>query len=200
MPTPHLLPIAELHEQQISELADLHLRVMHSLLTDLGPAFVDKYYHLASRDETMVGICATAEDSSMLGWVIGSPDPNRMNRRLRSEPLWFLWQLSLALLRHPGLLVQLAASTRTSSAPLGEGTLELTYLGVDSSARGQGLGRALLLAFLESARKLGFNKVGLSVETDNEAARAVYSQAGFTVVNTFREGRYNRQRMELTLK
>jgi ribosomal protein S18 acetylase RimI-like enzyme len=39
----------------------------------------------------------------------------------------------------------------------------------------------------------------LSVEKENVPAIALYEKAGFKVIKTFTEGRYQRHRMELTL-
>ena len=57
---------------------------------------------------------------------------------------------------------------------------ELT-VGVVASARGMGVGAALVRALLESARGGGFERISLSVEPDNPAVR-LYERAGFTRV------------------
>ncbi len=75
--------------------------------------------------------------------------------------------------------------------------LELTYIGVAADARGQGLGKALLAAFVEAGRQAGYRRVVLSVETDNPGALALYNKAGFQITRTFTEGHFERHRMEL---
>jgi ribosomal protein S18 acetylase RimI-like enzyme len=59
-----------------------------------------------------------------------------------------------------------------------ERTPELT-VGVVAGERGRGVGTALLHALLESARDAGFERISLSVESDNPAVR-LYERAGFT--------------------
>jgi ribosomal protein S18 acetylase RimI-like enzyme len=108
--------------------------------------------------------------------------------------------LKLAFTR-PGILIQLVQSVLTASPAnnLRPGQIELTYIGVAPEARGQGLGKTILAAFVESARAAGYTSVALSVETDNPAALALYTKFGFTITQTFREGHYHRHRMEYSL-
>ena len=66
--------------------------------------------------------------------------------------------------------------TKQHSASLGE----VYVVGIDPSAQGRGLGRALTLAGLEHLAGLGVGSVLLYVEADNAPALAVYSGLGFT--------------------
>jgi ribosomal protein S18 acetylase RimI-like enzyme len=56
-----------------------------------------------------------------------------------------------------------------------------------------------LNAFVEASRAKGYRSVVLSVEEENLPAITLYEKAGFKVVKTFSEGRYQRHRMELML-
>jgi GNAT superfamily N-acetyltransferase len=51
---------------------------------------------------------------------------------------------------------------------------------VRESARGTGLGRALVEKVLDVARARGCKRVELDVQSDNTAARALYESAGFS--------------------
>jgi GNAT superfamily N-acetyltransferase len=51
---------------------------------------------------------------------------------------------------------------------------------VDASARGAGLGRALLEATLERARSRGCRRLGLDVNEANETALRLYGSVGFS--------------------
>jgi len=61
----------------------------------------------------------------------------------------------------------------------------LEELYVAPAKRGQGLGRALLEAAMETARRQGAARIELGTSEDDTAARALYESAGFTN----REGR-----------
>ena len=65
-------------------------------------------------------------------------------------------------------------------APVGE----VYVVGVDPDARGDGLGRLLMLTGLHHLRNRGLDCVLLYVESDNTAAVAVYSRLGFQLVAT----------------
>jgi ribosomal protein S18 acetylase RimI-like enzyme len=194
-----IVPVAQLNGLQILELARLHQAVMHSLLSELGLPVVERYYQIAAKDSTVIGLCALSETGQLPGWAIGSPRPDQLNGRLREGLLWFISQTIRVLVTRPRLIRQLWASMRTASAPIPAGGIELTYLGVEHSARKQGVGREILQAFLRAARDAKYHLVVLSVEVENLDAIALYTRAGFAITGTFTEGSFHRHRMELTL-
>ena len=55
-------------------------------------------------------------------------------------------------------------------------------IAVHEAHRGHAIGRSLLEALLEAARKDGFRAVSLSVARANERARRLYERCGFAVV------------------
>ncbi len=205
----NLLPLAKLPPASLPALADLHAATMPTLLTDLGRAVVLRYYQIAQADPSVIALCVLeapqpvtetpiSTPQSPIAYCLGSPNPSALNARLRTPLPWFAGQLlKLAFIR-PGVLVQLAQSVLTASSAndLLPGQIELTYIGVAPAARGQGLGTTILAAFVEAARAAGYTSIALSVETDNPAAIALYTKFGFTISQTFREGRYHRHRME----
>lgn len=200
-----LLPLVQLPASALPALAELHSATMPTLLADLGQPFVLRYYQLAQADPAAIGFCALDNPISnsqftrpILGYVLGSPDPSGLNARLRQPLTWFAGQMLRLTFTRPGVLLQLAQSVLTASPAntLRPGQIEVTYLGVAPSARGQGLGRSLLTAFIDAAHAAGYTSVALSVETDNPTALALYTKLGFQVTQTFTEGRYHRHRME----
>jgi ribosomal protein S18 acetylase RimI-like enzyme len=60
-------------------------------------------------------------------------------------------------------------------------------IGVLSSHRRQGIGKALLETTLTAARERGLTRVELFVRTDNEPARRLYEKVGFTMEGTLRK-------------
>ncbi len=60
-----------------------------------------------------------------------------------------------------------------------EASLYIDFLGVDPGARRRGLGRDLLVATLDLARRRGMERAFLTVYVSNEAARALYAGLGF---------------------
>ena len=192
-------PIAQLDVSGLERLAALHQPVMHTLLSALGLPVVRRYYEICQRDPSVVGLCAVSETGEMLGWAVGSPHPDQVNAQLRTPLIWFAGQMLTLAVRRPAALMQLAQSVLTASDAnaLRPGQIELTYIGVAGAARGRGLGKGLLAAFLEASRAAGYVSVALSVETDNPTAIALYTNGGFQITRTFHEGRFERHRMEM---
>lgn len=193
------IPVAELNDVQLKDLAFLHHRAMHSLLTDLGLPFLERYYQLARADSSVIGLCALDAEGRPLGWAVGSPTPEQVIRRMSEAKGWFILHMLRVLMTNPKTLWQAFVSSRIAAVAMKPGTVELTYIGVDTSARKQGLGHELLTAFIEIAREKKYKSVELSVEGDNAAAIALYTGAGFRVARSFTEGAFNRHRMELIL-
>jgi ribosomal protein S18 acetylase RimI-like enzyme len=194
-------PLSTLDQPALTRLARLHCAVMHTLLAELGEPIVLRYYQVAQRDPSVLGLCIISPLDQPVAWAIGSPDPGALNARLRQPLPWFAGQILRLALTRPGALLELARSVLSANPAnqLQPGQIELTYIGVAASAQGQGLGKSILAAFLQAARQAGHSAVALSVETDNPAALALYTRAGFRLTQTFSEGRFKRQRMEYPL-
>jgi ribosomal protein S18 acetylase RimI-like enzyme len=195
-----LTELSQLSDDAIERLAVLHQSVMHTLLSDLGLPMVLRYYQIAQTDPGVIGLCASSKDGHMLGWTMGSPHPDKINTQLRSPLTWFIPQILRVMVTRPAVFWQLIASVlSTNQAELKSEAVELTYIGVASDQRGRGLGKILLNAFIEASHSHGYHSVVLSVEKENVPAIQLYEKAGFKIINTFSEGRYQRHRMELTL-
>lgn len=195
-----VVPLASLSAEQITEVASLHIRTMSTLLSDLGLPIVRKYYEIASRDPAVIGLCAI-DGGHVVGYAVGTPDPGRLFGFVRSPVYWFAWQLLGSAFVRPDIIRQIVVSlVRSSQHAVRHGEIELTYIGIAPEFRGSGRGRQMLEEFCTRAGEAGHRAIVLSVETDNAAARAIYSKAGFRVIDTFREGRFDRHRMARSLE
>jgi ribosomal-protein-alanine acetyltransferase len=67
-------------------------------------------------------------------------------------------------------------------APRGSGQADIQTIAVASTARRAGLGRTLMLALLDEARRREAADVFLEVRADNPAAQALYAELGFEQV------------------
>ena len=193
-----IVPIRQLSDRQISEVAKLHHEVLHSLLSELGLPFLERYYRIVRDDEAVIGFCVLAEDGSSLGWVVGASKPDQVNGRLREPLSWFIPQILQVLFTRPALIWQLVLSSRSASFEMKPGCIELVYLGVAASTRGRGLGRKLMDVFVQACAK-DYRYISLSVEEENTDAIRLYTKAGYKIMETIVEGRYKRHRMELNI-
>ena len=69
--------------------------------------------------------------------------------------------------------------TRVKEAATGEQEGRIYMLGVDPDYRGKGIGRRLLLTGLAHLRSKGLRMVGVTVDSDNQTACALYQSVGF---------------------
>lgn len=191
--------LSQLDDDRLNQLAVLHRSVMHTLLSDLGLPIVQKYYQVARSDKSVVGIVVLNSVNEIAGWAMGSPDPSKLNSKLRESLPWFLGQMIRLAVTRPLVIRQLVSSVLSSSSEMEKDAVELTYIGVSSSHQGKRLGRALLDKFIEESRSRGYHSVVLSVEEENKAAMALYKKAGFKIIRSFSEGHYQRHRMEFVL-
>jgi ribosomal protein S18 acetylase RimI-like enzyme len=77
-----------------------------------------------------------------------------------------------------------SATLETEDAGMGDdpvepGTANMRMLGVDPDARGRGVGRSLVEACLDLARRRGKRAVTLHTTTDMKAAHRLYESMGF---------------------
>jgi len=196
-----LRPFSELDDAALERVAALHRAVMHNLLTDLGYPIILRYYELARSAPSVIGFCAVSSAREVLGWAVGSPDPYALNARMQRPRAWFLKQMGQLVARRPAVFLQVLFSAfHSSRQALPERANELTYIAVAPAAQGAGIGRALLGAFTEASRSAGYRSIELTTETDNRHALALYERSGFAVKRAFREGRFDRYRMEKQLR
>jgi len=98
--------------------------------------------------------------------------------------------------RHPVIVamtqrnvVGYASLTRWSDRCAYDGTAETSFY-VRSSARNRGIGRALKLAIIEEARRLGYHTLLARVAAESEVSAHLNRACGFELVGTMREVGY----------
>lgn len=89
------------------------------------------------------------------------------------------WQFLVAEL--DGELVGYVKVARPTPLACNAHVRQIQGLAVDGRARGRGVGRALLRAAMDEARRQGASRITLRVLGHNAPARALYESEGFTV-------------------
>lgn len=196
-----LHPLHGMNPALIAPMAKLHEKALHGLLSEMGYPFVYRYFQLAVQDPSVIGFYALSDKGELIGYVNGTPNPSELNSRMARPLTWFAWQCLRLLFTRPRVLWQAVISSLTISKQMTEepGAIEVVYMSVDPKARGQGLGRILMQAFHDAAREAGYKRVTGSQELDNQVGIDLLYSMGYRVKYLFREGGYDRQRIELLL-
>ncbi len=196
-----LYPIHQIDPALIVPMAKLHESALKILLSDMGFPFVLRYFQLAVEDPSVIGFYAMSEENTLIGYVVGAPRPDELNSKLTKPRLWFLGQCLRLLFTRPRILWQAIVSSLTLSQQVASETeaIEVVYMSVDPQARGKGLGRALMQAFHDASREAGYKRVFGSQEVENDSSISLLTSMGYKVKYNFREGHYDRQRIELIL-
>jgi ribosomal protein S18 acetylase RimI-like enzyme len=184
--TPDDLPgIVKIHQKAFS----------HFFLTRLGSEFLHNYYALVLHYHA--GIVLVGEGPGGLqGFACGFVDPAEFYRLMWRSRGTFIMPVISALVRQPMLAARVLdgvhrIQTRESEWPAG--SCELSSIAVAPEAGGNGLGKALMRAFLAEARSMNAHCVYLTTDADgNDAANAFYRDSGFQHTRRFlqRKGRW----------
>ncbi|MGI9952920.1 GNAT family N-acetyltransferase [Moorellaceae bacterium AZ2] len=161
------------------------------LMTLLGPKFLYAYYQLILEYPSRI-FCVVADDHGKTrGFVAGFLEPNKFYERLSRRK----WKLALAALVHLVLHLTLLprvwhsflrANNLARNSQYAEGAAELASIALDPSLTGRGLGKQLVLAFLNRAREMGAQRVHLTTDAlGNDAVNAFYQRLGFKLSRNF---------------
>ena len=164
-------------------------------LTRLGGEFLRRYYALVLNYPA--GIVLVSERSGMLdGFACGFVEPPEFYRLMWSNKRIFTLPALSALIRRPSLAAGVLYGVRRIQTSASKGparSCELSSIAVAPEAGGNGLGKALVQAFVEQARSMDAQCVYLTTDADgNEPANALYRQVGFQHTQRFlqRKGRW----------
>jgi len=164
-------------------------------LTRLGGEFLRRYYALVL--DYPAGIVLVSDRCGMLdGFACGFVEPPEFYRLMWRNKGTFMLPALSALMRDPSLAAGLMYGIRRIQTSAHKGparSCELSSIAVAPEAGGNGLGKALVQAFVEQARSMEAQCVYLTTDADdNEPANALYRQVGFQHTQRFlqRKGRW----------
>jgi RimJ/RimL family protein N-acetyltransferase len=193
-------PLKEIPLDLLPRIAEIQLHDA-GLLSKLGYPFVLKYFENAIKDEKAFGFYAQDDiTKDIMGFSLASPEPSSLTSKLTEDKVWFIKNILKVFFTKPSVFFQMLISSVTIQSQMDEpNTIECVYFTVDPKYRGQKLGRTLQKALMDEGKKRGYKKIFASVETKNIASLKATQANGFTIVKTFREGRYHRHRLESEL-
>jgi len=173
--------IVTIHQQSFADF----------FLTRLGASFLRQYYSLVLNYRS--GIVLVGESPGALrGFASGFLEPGEFYRLMWRARLTFALPVIAALFRHPSLVTRVLHGVRrihNTASPWPEGSCELASIAVSPSSGGNGLGKALIQAFLAQARSRNARCIFLTTDADgNDAVNAFYRNVGFRHTRRFRQG------------
>ena len=182
--------------QDLAGIVNIHQKSFkHFFLTRLGGDFLRNYYGLVL--QYRAGIILVGEGPGVLeGFACGFVDPAEFYQLMWRFKRIFALPVLSALVHHPSLVTKvLNGVKRIQTAPTAwpARSCELSSIAVTPEASGNGLGKALMRAFLAQARSMEAQCVYLTTDAEgNDAANAFYRDVGFQHTRKFlqRKGRW----------
>lgn len=181
--------VEALESRDIHDVVRIHLSAFPNFfLSFLGPRFLREFYVSFLMDTLAMAFVARDERDDVVGVVVGPLDPRGFFRRLLHRRWWSFCQASLAIaLSRPSTVPRLVrALAYRGDAPEGPARALLSSVAVSPSAQGRGLGKALVLRWLEEARRRGASGCYLITDADNNAAvNGFYLSLGWKIESTY---------------
>ena len=192
----HTQSIRTLDLQDLQQVAALHRAAFpHSFLTVLGQEVVRRYYEwqlVGPHDTTALGKFA---QDTLQGFCFGGIFHGAMNGFLRTNRYYLIGKI----LTHPWVIINSEFRRRmlqgwrlkifrkvdlhptVKPSPIAR-YFGILSMGVDPKLQRQGIGKLLMAAAEEEARKKGYGKMGLTVDVNNFSAINFYEKLGWTKI------------------
>jgi ribosomal protein S18 acetylase RimI-like enzyme len=160
------------------------------LMTLLGSGFLRIYYETALEYPGTISLIAR-DAGNVVGFVVGYLGPHDFYSLLRRRWRRLAMAAAKGLLLAPGLLPRVLGNMRSirrlaQCIERPDVGAELASIGVLPKYSGQGLGKALVKAFVERARANAAKYVYLTTgAVDNDKVNGFYFGLGFTCSKTF---------------
>ena len=172
----------------LERVVNIHLMAFQGFfLSVLGHRFLVELYSGILEDTS--GIFFLYEcDNVVQGFVAGTDSPAGFYSRLVGQRWWrFALAAILPVLKRPSIIPRLLrAFSRGSAEDVHGNCATLMSIAVAPEAQGQGIGHALVQAFVREAARRGLAQVNLTTDKlDNDNTNYFYQRLGFMLHQTF---------------
>ena len=190
---PPAVTIRDARPDDLGAIVQVHLAAFHPgfTLSALGPGFLRKYYDLVLRFDQ--GILLVAEqEGQVVGFAAGFIDPKRFYEMMNAKKWRFALSIIKAAIRRPRLVLRVLPLLDRVLHPAQRSlatkavACELASIAVYPAASHQGIGRALVRAFLVGAQRGKATELYLTTDAlDNARTNMFYRRLGFLCARCF---------------
>lgn len=188
------IKIVPLEKKYLGEIVNVHLKAFPDFfLTFLGPGFLKEFYKSFLYDEQGIGFVAI-ENDRILGAIVGPFKPAGYFKRLLLKKWYVFCFASLgAVLRKPKVIKRLfRAVFYRGETPQGQDRSLLSSIAVDPETQGKGVGKALVMKWLDAVKARGGKGAFLTTDAgSNNTVNSFYQNLGWKIESTYQtpEGR-----------
>lgn len=159
---------AQLHADSITE----------GFLPRLGPRFLERLYRSVVKDDGSFLLVAENTDGTLVGMIAGTQDTRALYRRfVRRDGVRAALVAAPRVLRNAGAVLETLRYGGSTATDLP--AAELLALAVDHTARGHGIGRALVDALTVEFARRGTTSSRVVVGAANDSALRLYRECGY---------------------
>ena len=181
--------IKQLQRGDLKKIVDIHIKAFPGFfLTFLGPGFLKQFYNSFLDDDQGIGLVAV-ENSKVLGAIVGPLQPAGYFRKLLLRKWYAFCFASVGVvLKNPKVIKRLfrAVFYRGQSPQDGERSL-LSSIAVSPDAQGRGIGKALVMKWLDVVKAKGGKGAFLTTDAeDNDSVNGFYRNLGWKLESAYK--------------
>ena len=188
--------IEAMASRHLDEMVKIHIAAFPDFfLSFLGTRFLKTFYMSFVKADNGIALVALDQKGRVIGGVAGPVTPASYFKKLLLKRWWvFCYSSVNAIIKKPTIAVRLfqAVFYRGEASPSHRNLALLSSIAVAPETQGMGIGRALILKWLDQAKTANVEGAFLTTDAiDNNKVNAFYVNLGWVLESqyTTRQGR-----------
>jgi ribosomal protein S18 acetylase RimI-like enzyme len=184
-----MLTVRNIKLEDIDSIVDVHTEAFSDFfLTTLGRNFLKIYYTSLIKNNDGIALCAHDELKVIVGFCAGTTNSEGFHKRLiMCNPVKFGVQIFILIIKKPKSIIRLFSNLEKQPLKQISGKIaELLSIGITKSAKGMGVGTALVEKFDIELKRRGSTIVTLTTDFyDNDKVISFYNKHGYDIQSEF---------------